>query len=86
MALNLTVDNVRIVFLSISSDYDGADPTIHLNADWQSLDTNGDVIDFIPQKKNSEAKPFSDYPVDVRNAITALTNYAEPRIKTANNI
>lgn len=86
MALNLNVTNVRIVFLSIASDYDGANPTIHLNADWQSLDENGAVIDFVPQKKNNESRRFADYPADVRDAITTLTNYAEPRIKTANGI
>lgn len=86
MALVITVDDIRLVSLHIATSGSGPDLELIFNADWLSLDANGDPIDFVEQKKSTESKLFSDYPQSVRDAIVALNAYATSRIKTAKGI
>lgn len=86
MPLNLTVDDIRLVSLYISTSGAGAGLTLNFDADWLALDAAGDVIGFIEQKKSAESRLFSEYPQEVRDAIIALNAYATSRIKTAEGI
>ena len=86
MALTLTVNDVQLVSLNISTSDAGAGLTLNFDADWLALDTNGDVVDFVEQKKSAESRLFSEYPQSVRDAIVALNAYATARIKNAEGI
>lgn len=86
MALNLTINDVDLVALSISTSGEGAGLTLILDAGWLALDENGAVIGIIGQQKDSESRLFSTYPQTVRDAIIVLNNYAEARIKAAKGI
>lgn len=86
MALNVTIDDVDLVALNISSSGEGAGLTLILDADWLALDENGAVIGIVGQQKDSESRLFSAYPQNVRDAIIVLNNYAETRIKAAKGI
>lgn len=83
MALNVTINDVGLVALNISTSGEGAGLTLILDADWLALDESGAVIGIIGQQKDSESKLFSTYP---RDAIVVLNNYAEGRIKAAKGI
>ena len=85
MAL-LTVNDVQLVSLNISTSGAGAGLTMNFDADWLALDINGDVVDFVEQKKSAESRLFSEYPQSVRDAIVALNAYATTRIKNAEGI
>ena len=86
MALNVTINDVGLVALNISTSGEGAGLTLILDADWLALDESGAVIGIIGQQKDSESKLFSTYPQTVRDAIVVLNNYAEGRIKAAKGI
>lgn len=86
MALTITIDDIRLVSLNISTGGVGASLTLNFDADWLSLDDQGAVIGFIEQKKSDESKLFADYPQAVRDAIIALNAYATARIKAAHEI
>ena len=75
-----------MVSLNISTSGAGAGLTLNFDADWLALDTNGDVVDFVEQKKSAESRLFSEYPQSVRDAIVALNAYATTRIKNAEGI
>ena len=85
MALNLTIADVELVNLTISTENSGG-LILNLDADWLSLDGLGQVVTFVEQKKDSESKLFSAYPQNVRDAITTLNTYATNRIKAAHGI
>lgn len=44
MALNVTIDDVQLVALNISTSGEGAGLTLILDADWLALNENGDAI------------------------------------------
>lgn len=83
MALNISVADVQLSFLSIADA--GADG-VRLDADWLALDDNGDPISIIGQQKDNELRPLAEYPADVRQAIITLNDYAKARIKAAKGI
>lgn len=85
MALDISVADVQLSFLSIAAEGD-AENTIHLNADWLALDDQGAMIGIISQQKDTESRPFAEYPADVRTAIQTLNTYAVTRIKAAKGI
>lgn len=85
MPLNLTVSDVELVNLTISTAQNGG-LTLVLNADWLALDDAGGVVTFVEQKKDSESKLFSAYPQAVQDAVIALNDYAINRIKAAYGI
>jgi hypothetical protein len=86
MALVLTISDVRLVALNISSGGSGPTLTLNFDADWLALDDQGAVVGFVEQKKSDESKLFSEYPQAVRDAVLALNAYATSRIKAANGI
>ncbi len=86
MALTLTIDDIQLASLNISTSGAGATLTLNFDADWLALDVAGDVVGFVEQKKSAESRLFSEYPQEVRDAIVALNTYATTRIKTAEGI
>jgi hypothetical protein len=86
MALILTVDDIQLASLNISSSGAGPNLTLSFDADWLALDDQGAPIGFIEQKKSAESKLFSEYPQSVRDAVIALNAYATNRIKVAHGI
>jgi len=86
MALTLTINDIQLVSLNISTSGSGPTLTLNFDADWLALDINGDVIGFVEQKKSAESRLFSEYPQSVQDAIIALNTYATNRIKTAEGI
>lgn len=86
MALNLTIDDVQLVTISISASGAGAELILYLGADWLALDEAGHVVGVVGQQKDSESKLFSEYPQTVRDAVIALNNYGIARIKEAKGI
>ena len=44
MALNVTIDDVQLVALNITTSGEGAGLTLILDADWLALNENGDAI------------------------------------------
>lgn len=86
MPLNLTVSDVKLVSLNISSSGSGPTLTINFDADWLALDDVGGVVDFVEQKKDAESRLFSEFSQSVQDAITTLNSYAINRIKAAESI
>ena len=86
MALSITVDDVELVYLGITSSGTGVDLELELTADWLPVDSLGLPINMIGQQKDSEGKLFSLYPQEVRDAVVTLRDYAEARIKAAKGI
>lgn len=86
MTLNIAIEDVKPVYLGITNAQNGPNPTIKLDADWLPVDALGQVPPLMQQQKDSESKPFNDYPQAVKDAFLILENYVIDRIKVAKGI
>lgn len=86
MALNLTIDDVVLVSLNISSSESGANLVLNFDADWLALDSEAAALPLVGQQKDSESKLFSEYPQEIQDAVIVLNAYAKARIKAAKKI
>lgn len=82
MAKVITITGIRINAIRIERD-DANNVT--LTADYQYRDADG-VIAGINLQVNSEERPLTEFPADLRNALITLNTYIENRIITAEGI
>lgn len=82
MAKTITITDIRINAIWIVRDDDN---NITFTADYQWMD-GGSVIPGVNLQVNSEERPLTEFPADIRTALVTINNYATARIKSAEGV